>query len=236
MLFTDEFITSLRDDPIAGAKEACRMAFEKIRPSAGWTEEEFQALLEAYILIAELVSSGLLPITLIEINLTDLNSIGDKSSEIKKQLDDVLAHCDQMVKQARIERLKSRFKNGLGVEFAYEFSQGDLNRVQVVINELRDLIGAAEGLEQDHQRRLLKRLEALQSEIHKRVSDLDRFWGLVGDAGVVHAKLGTDAKPIVDRIREIADIVWQTQGRAEELPSGAKPPQIGHDKTNSSDA
>ncbi len=33
-----------------------------------------------------------------------------------------------------------------------------------------------------------------------------------------------DAKPIVDRIREIADIVWQTQTRAEELRSGTSMP------------
>lgn len=68
------------------------------------------------------------------------------------------------------------------------------------------------------------------------MSDLVRFWGLVGDAGVVLAKLGDDAKPIVDRIREIADIVWQTQGRAEELPSGATLPQIGHEPRESRDA
>jgi hypothetical protein len=74
---------------------------------------------------------------------------------------------------------------------------------------------------------LLSRLEKLQSELHKRVSDLDRFWGLVGDAGVVLGKLGTDAKPIVDRVREIAQITWKTQSRTEELPSNISNPMIG---------
>jgi hypothetical protein len=58
------------------------------------------------------------------------------------------------------------------------------------------------------------------------MSDLDRFWGLIGDAGVVLGKLGNDAKPFVDRIKEIADIVWNTQSRAEELPSGTRPPLL----------
>lgn len=57
--------------------------------------------------------------------------------------------------------------------------------------------------------------------MHKKMSDLDRFWGLVGDAGVVLGKFGDDAKPIIDRIRVIAQIVWRTQARAEELPSDA---------------
>jgi hypothetical protein len=72
-------------------------------------------------------------------------------------------------------------------------------------------------------------LERLQTELHKRVSDLDRFWGLIGDAGVVLGKLGSDAKPIVDRIREVADIVWRTQSRAEELPSGTRLPELSHE-------
>ena len=66
----------------------------------------------------------------------------------------------------------------------------------------------------------------MQSELHKRVSDLDRFWGLIGDAGVVLGKFGEDAQPFVERIREIAEIVWRTQSRAEELPSGTHPPLL----------
>ena len=80
--------------------------------------------------------------------------------------------------------------------------------------------------EEDHKQRLLKRIEKLQAELHKKVSDLDKFWGLVGDAGVVLGKFGKDAKPLVDRITEIAKIVWQTQARAEELPSGTDMPLL----------
>ena len=98
--------------------------------------------------------------------------------------------------------------------------------MQHLINELRVQISKTDALEQEHQQRLLRRLEKLQAEMHKKVSDLDRFWGLVGDAGVVLGKLGNDAKPIVDRIKEIASIVWRTQSRAEELPSGTELPSL----------
>ena len=43
---------------------------------------------------------------------------------------------------------------------------------------------------------------------------------------MVLGKLGQDAKPIVDRIKEVAEIVWQTQSRAEELPSGTEIPLL----------
>ena len=89
---------------------------------------------------------------------------------------------------------------------------------------MRDNISASELFTSEHQQRLLRRLEKIQSELHKKVSDLDRFWGLIGDMGVVIGKFGKDAKPIVDRIREITNIVWTTQSRSEELPSGTNIP------------
>lgn len=100
----------------------------------------------------------------------------------------------------------------------------NLSLNQTSINELRDLISGSEVIEENHKQRLLKRLERLQSELHKKMSDLDRFWGFVGDAGVVMGKFGEDAKPFTDRIKDIMNIVWRTQARAEELESGSPNP------------
>lgn len=121
---------------------------------------------------------------------------------------------------AKLEALFSK-------EPLYEFSEGDLDRIQLLINELRDHISNSEDFDDEHRQRILRRLERLQGELHKRISDLDRFWGLIGDAGVALGKFGRDAKPIVDRIREIAEIVWRTQARGERLSSTVPFPQLG---------
>jgi hypothetical protein len=92
-----------------------------------------------------------------------------------------------------------------------------------LLNELLDNIVTNDKFEEDHRRRLLGRLEALQKELHKRLSNLDRFYGLIGDAGVLLGKFGRDAKPFVDRIREIVEIVWRAQANADQLPASAKP-------------
>ncbi len=128
---------------------------------------------------------------------------------------------------------KSKFSAKLGAGFAYEFSEGDLKKIQININDLRKLITDSEVIEDNHKQRLLKRLERLQSELHKKMSDLDRFWGFVGDAGVVMGKFGTDVKPLTDRIREMMGIVWNTQARAEELESGSPNPFL--QETNDDD-
>jgi hypothetical protein len=119
-------------------------------------------------------------------------------------------------------------KKELDKGFFYEFTKGDLNRIQVLVNELREEITASDLFEKKHQQRLLRRLEAMQSEMHKKMSDVDHIYGLIGDAGVVMGKLGKDAKPIVDRIKELTKITWNTQARAEELPSIDQNPLLEH--------
>lgn len=128
-----------------------------------------------------------------------------------------------MLDQKFVDSSSDHFKRFLQVKFGrgflYRFSDGDINRIQTLINELRQIISKTDNLGKSHKSRLLNRLEKLQSELHKSVSDLDRFWGLLIDASIVLKKVGENAKPIVDRVREIVDIIWRVQIRAEELPS-----------------
>jgi len=120
-------------------------------------------------------------------------------------------------------------KKILNKGFFYEFTDGDLSRVQELINELRQEIITSDLFDESHRSRLLRRLEATQSELHKKMSDVDRIWGLVGDAGIVIGKFGKDAKPFVDRIKELSQIAWKTQARAEELPSSSQNPLLGNE-------
>ena len=133
---------------------------------------------------------------------------------------------EQKFTRTVLQSTKDRFISNFKTTFAYEFSDGDLKRIQTVLNELRDLVVASEVFDANHKQRILRKLESLQSELHKRVSSLDKFWGLIGEAGVALGKFGKDAKPFVDRIKEIAQIVWCTQARAEELPSGTPLPLL----------
>ncbi len=225
MIFTEEFLEKLKAEPFEGTVQMINIARDNfVENTTDWTDHDYQVLLETFALIAEIIESKLL-----EIGNPGFAIVGDRKQDCK-QINDYLTalekYCVSESSRLKVESFRSHFKAALGSGFTYEFSQGDLERVQSLINEIRDLIGNATGLEKDHQRRLLARLEKLQSEMHKKVSDLDRFWGLIGDAGVVLGKLGNDAKPIVDRIKEVADIVWQTQSRSEELPSGTQIPLI----------
>ncbi|MDH3998726.1 MAG: hypothetical protein OET90_07785, partial [Desulfuromonadales bacterium] len=149
-------------------------------------------------------------------------------ARIRKEIDTVGIKAKKIYSDNKFNTLRNKYSSIIRNSFYYEFSQGDLDKVQKILNDLRDFISKSKLIEDGHKDRLLNRLGKLQNELHKRISTLDSLWGIIGDAGVVAGKLGKDSKPFVDRVRELSQIVWVTQARAEELPSNTPPSlQVG---------
>jgi len=219
-MFDDNFIAGLPDHPLEGLKAICDffITFHQTYGTAA-TTIHYEKYLEAYALLSSYIEAYHLDYKMPGLT----NRRVDNINNIFNSFTSIRADVDTKISSNTVEILKSRYQAKFKDVFAYEFSEGDLKQIQKLINELRSLITESNKFDGNHKGRLLKRLEKLQAELHKRISDLDKFWGLIGDAGVVIGKFGIDAKPVVDRIREIADIVWRTQARAEELPSGTDP-------------
>jgi hypothetical protein len=72
---------------------------------------------------------------------------------------------------------------------------------------MSNIISGTDAIPEKHKRRLLERLERMQRELHKKTSDFDRFWGFIGEVGIVVGKFGKDIKPFIDRVRELTEIV-----------------------------
>ena len=133
---------------------------------------------------------------------------------------------DKLDAQNLLQASLSAYEGELNVGFHYEFSDGEIERLQALINELREAIVKAGYFDEDHKGRLLGRLEKLQAELHKRVSDLDLALGVIVQIGAAAGRFGEDAKPLVDRVREIAEIVAGVFRRAEKLPPGPEFPLL----------
>ena len=89
----------------------------------------------------------------------------------------------------------------------YEFSEAEFKRVHDLANELRELIRGSSLIGEDHRRRLLRRLEAMQAELRKKTNDIDRFWGFLGEAAITMRKFGEDLQPVSDRVLELGRII-----------------------------
>ena len=233
MLFDEKFIDDLKNDPLKKSIQACEIALEalNLEYSSAWSEVDYQILTETYALLVELIEARILNIEIFIPEIYGCTSssecllISDFIKEVKLK-----AYAEDS--KYNLATLRNRFKSSLGNSFHYEFSQGDVDRIQELLNQLRTLVAESDKFEPEHQQRLLKRLEKLQSEVHKKISDLDKFWGLIGDAGIAIGKFGKESKPLVDRIKEITQIIWQAQSRAEELPSGTEVPLLSGDREN----
>ena len=225
-LYNEEFLHSLDDDPKVGLYAICR----HFREARGAKQAGLSEHLETYALVEAYVSANEM-----EINIPQLPDNRDQKLQaiinfINKTFTELTPYIQSEEEQKILQNFRGEFSTHVGKAFAYEFSDGDLDKIKNLLNEMRELVSKSNMFEDKHRRRLLKRLENLQQELHKKQSDLDHFWGLVGDAGVALGKFGDDAKPFVDRIKEITDIVWRTQSRAEELPSDARPALLESDK------
>jgi hypothetical protein len=89
----------------------------------------------------------------------------------------------------------------------YEFPENDFKRAQSLVIELRDLIRDSTLITEEHKRRLLRKLDAMRGELHRKTNDIDRFWGFIGEAGIAMRKFGEDLAPISERVLELGGIV-----------------------------
>lgn len=203
--FSRKFIDSIPDDNdeviITVADE-----FTNLISNANNSSEYQQDFLEVYALMSALFEARGIKIQLPQPNPPKVDRSGihnilqaEKGGASKRLYErGSVAHLN-----SKTEEYKALFSKAP----VYEFSDEDYNRIQQLINELRQSIGSAVLIPADHKRRLLKRLEAMQAELHKRTSDIDRFWGFVAEAGIVTRKFGEDLKPITQCVNELGRIV-----------------------------
>ena len=227
-MIDDPFVSSLPDEPFSALKAVSEAFLSFFHENSAVDQDSIgdfnTGCLEYYGLARAIIEENNLKI---ETNLPTISY--DDSGTITNVRDFFMGLGREVNAQHKffiLDKSINKYKNIISTGFKYEFSEKEINRIQTLINELRDLISEHTGFSEEHRLRLLSRLEKLQTEIHKTVSDLDRLWGLIGDAGVVFRKLGEDAKPIVDRIREIAEITWKAQKMAENIDDESSLPLL----------
>ena len=155
------------------------------------------------------------------------------SVDKRKNIDRIVAEIEkasQEILPRLVERsfddISSEFKEKIGGKFYYELSDEELSAIQRLLNELRELIAQSGDLDARHKRRLMKRLEDLQRELHKQVSDFDHVWGLLVESAAYLGRAGETAKPVTDRLRDLKDIFWNNVKRRESLPPRQKFPEL----------
>lgn len=230
MNIPQEMLQAARDNPTEGAAEICRFALEETNHdlfNPEWSDHDHSLLMEAAAVILTLEEQQMIA------HQQSTPAVDDVAQAVcpllRQFLNAVHRDLSTTLSKNKFESFRKHFAVTLVENFGYEFTDGDLKRIQLLINELREMVSASTELDDGHKQRMLKRLEKMQAELHKKMSDISRFYELMGDAGVALGKMGEGAKPFVERIKEIVDIGWKSQARAEQLQSDAENPMIGHE-------
>lgn len=177
---------------------------------------DFYALLHTYLRSTDLPYQ--LPLPSLD-PATDIDRIHSVMSRIVEDIHASPGPKDDL-KTAFADSME-KYTTAIPCAFGYELSDNDIARLQELIDELRTLTRDSAQLEEGHRRRLLERVEKLQRELNRKMSNLDVFWGLLGDAGVALGRFGKDVKPLTDRICEILKIICRIQAQAHQLPKGS---------------
>lgn len=228
-IFDDDYFDNLPDDKIEALRDVCNV-FLEFHHNVPAKEEivHYNAYCDAYFGIKIYMEHLDIKFELSSVSLMRTDDRASDIVQIVKFFVTLRTRLQEIFDQNLIESLEFKYKSKFNKVFHYKFSDGDIARIQTLINELRDYISVSKYFKDDHKFRLLKRLELLQLELHKRMSNLDRFWGLVGETGMALGKFGNDIKPMVDRVKEIYEIMWRSQTVANELPSSFSMPMLGN--------
>jgi hypothetical protein len=223
MIYDEEFIESLPvDNNLAGMQFCQRFIDFNSKVSDQEKLKYYLEYIDSYAALEAFLASRN-----IKHNLTALSNDKFKNFDIiRTQFFQSFEMFENRLSLDEYESARNKYEGFFQNVFIYKFTDGDLKRIQTLIDELRNLITDSELFDANHKERLLVKLEGLQKELHKKVSSLDKFWGLIGEAGVVLGKFGKDVKPLVDIIKEIVGIIWRTQANAYELPSGTSLPLL----------
>jgi hypothetical protein len=205
--FPPKMLNGLASDNMEGLAALC-VEFERFDGHARQSPEHHNDYVEALSILRGFAMAR-------DAKMAPFPEIGPQKHQ---NISNIVAYFSQLRSVVRAE-LTSRYSKGyfetkteeymalFSKTLVYEFSETDYKRIQDLVSELRELIRSSTLISDEHKRRLLRRLEAMHGELHKKTNDIDRFWGFIGEAGIAMRKFGEDLAPISERVLELGGIV-----------------------------
>jgi len=207
-MFDDEFFNTLPSDPIVAAHKISN-AFCIF--DGGIPDRNKQEFLEHY-LTAMGAFQAFADAYALNFDFPELS--GDRehnTREIRKFFYTLRDALDAEVARLTVEEARSKFSNRFARISYFEISDDNLKKLQLLFSSIRYEVERNQSLSEDVRWRILKKLELTEAKTQRKMVDLDRLWGFMGEIRVILTGSGTansnnDTRTILDRINEIARI------------------------------
>lgn len=204
-MFDKEYLHSLPNDPIEGAKKIIE-DFLSV-----YDEIESDDCMKAYWFLSRYILKSSI-----------MKSVPGMNEEDSYSCNSVYSFFKAMY----VSIIKMHFDNEIEDFFGentYEISVGDKERISSLILAIRDTVEKSTAIDDDHKERIFSRLNLLQVELDKKRTNFDKLLGGVVRIGIVLNKFGEDAKPSVERIQELGGVLYRLLEKIEKIVNPTTP-------------
>ena len=224
--FCEKIHLTLSEDPLDALGQAAT-ALKAMVPKQGFPipDDQYKDICETYGFVTSLAREVKDQVGFF-IGETQLgtqreNYLGAIKSYSNQLVSTVKGHQTKRESEAAFSRGRAFFSDRFAPPLMYVFSDSDISKINDLINDLRRLVVYSTDFSEAHRQRLLRRLDALQAEVRKENSNLDRVWGVAGEVWMtVKAFISTPEKADewMNVIAKLLAIVAAAQAMAHGLP------------------
>jgi hypothetical protein len=213
-MFDHDYVEKLPADSLKAIARVCNdFVANFITTDLGSSNDEYSQPLAAWSLVLELCDRS-------EVSPPAVDFTGAEEANaqnIKEAISALGSEVSLEVTNQTLKTMRGKYAAQLEGVPLYEISDEDLFLVQQRLIDLRGLIQASDALNDDHRKRLLTRLEALQTVLQKKMSNLDGIFGFIFDLAALENQMGADAKPFMDRANDVARIASSAYAAAHQM-------------------
>ncbi|KIC33389.1 hypothetical protein [Leisingera sp. ANG-S5] len=129
-------------------------------------------------------------------------------------------HLQKLLGVGDAQRIRNKRENvAKDVLQTFELEQDDKSRMLSLCSEMRELNNSTPELDDKTKNRIAKRLTAIEAQVRSGLGILDVVLGGVAEVGEAAGKFGNDVKPLVDRMREVAQLARSGSNDPDALPA-----------------
>jgi hypothetical protein len=213
-MFEDQFINRLPEDPIPAVIVICKefLAFHAANENAF---SHYKGYIEALGFIEVYAEANNLEMSFPQIDEKREQNI----VKIEKFFMETCRLFERKYQQSNLEDIKKKFASKLKPENVYTADDNEVIMLKKQLIALRNEIERNSPLDEDYKFRIIRKVDKILSISYKSMTDLNPFWGLIGERGIIAGKLGPEEKKIPELINLLVDTIWKIQLRSENMPA-----------------
>ena len=213
-MFEDQFINRLPDDPTIAVIVICKefLAFHAANETAFL---HYKGYIEALGFIQVYAEANNLEMSFPQIDEKREQNI----VRIEKFFLETCRTYESKYQQANLEDIKKKFASKLKSETVYTADDNEVITLKRQLITLRNEIEKNSPLDEDYKFRIIRKIDKILSISYKSMADLNPFWGLIGEKGIIAGKLRPEEKKIPELMKLVANTIWKIQLRSENMPA-----------------